>query len=97
MALLDSIFRDGFQKPSQKKDFGSSSRRGRVFTQSLMTLLFKFSKVRLKPQAYSSISRILNEAPTKKLDQKTFPEQLDDPSIFIESCGPFEIAFNNAY
>jgi len=26
----------------------------------------------LKPQAYSSISRILNEAPTKKLSQKTF-------------------------
>jgi hypothetical protein len=29
--------------------------------------------VGLKPQAYSCISRILNEAPTKKLGQKTFP------------------------
>jgi hypothetical protein len=28
------------------------------------------------------------------LGQKTFPEQLDDPSIFIASCGPFEIASN---
>ncbi len=33
-------------------------------------------------------------APTKSLGQKTFPEQLDDPSIFIASCGPFEIASN---
>jgi hypothetical protein len=26
------------------------------------------------------------------LVQKTFSEQLDDPSIFIISCGPFEMA-----
>jgi hypothetical protein len=51
---------------------------------------FKFAaEPSLKPQAYSRISRILNEAPTKKLGQKTFPEQLDDPSIFIVQLRAF--------
>ena len=38
----------------------------------------------LKPQAYSSISRILNEAPTKTLGQKTILKQL---LIHFGVCG----------
>jgi len=38
---------------------------------------FKFeAEPSLKPQAYIGISRIINEAPTKKLSQKTFLRSL---------------------